>query len=136
MLISESPNDLSFLDPNNWPLLPPHEFRIYGDDRLQTWAVVDEIDYHFLIQWKWSWKVSNGGKKKYLRRNVQTMIEGGSGGHYVNPETGNEVRNRLRVQQTLFLHTVVMLRKGIAPPSPAHTIVDHLNARRMLIAGY
>lgn len=31
-------------DPNVWPLLTPaHEFRIYLDDRAETFAIVDEI---------------------------------------------------------------------------------------------
>jgi hypothetical protein len=126
-------SDLSFLDPNNWPLDEPHEYRIYGDDNAQTWAVVDEEDYHFLIQWKWSWNnpSKRNGKlrnRPRLRRVVETQIESPykAGGTYVNPETGREVRHRKpRIQQTLHLHNVVMLRTGITPPTQHHTIPDH-----------
>lgn len=125
---------IDHFDPNNWPLSPPHEFRIYGDDNAQTYAVVDEEDYHFLVQWKWSWKASKTtpGKapKKYLRRNVEIQLGDGYRGIYECPETGKTLRNRgVRIQQTLFLHTVVMLRTGIAPPSAKHHIPDHRNGK-------
>jgi hypothetical protein len=125
---------LDFLDPNTWSLAEPYEFRIYGDDNAQTWAVVDEVDYHFLIRWKWSWttpnKTSNTGKKRYLRRNFEYQLESPyvASGTYINPETGYEVRARKpRVQQTLRLHTVIMIRTGIVPPTPKHELVDHLD---------
>lgn len=123
-----------FFDPNNWPLSPPHEWRIYGDDNAQTWGVVDEIDYHFLIQWKWSWTTPKKGHradpKIYLRRNYEEQLDNGfsHGGTYVNPETGREVRLRgPRVQRTLRMHTVIMLRTGILPPTPEHHIPDHID---------
>lgn len=90
------------------PTPAPHEFRIYGDNMAQTWAVVDEIDYRWAIQWLWSPKWSNGGKKCYLRRNVQT----GS-------------KKYGRIQQTAWLHVEIQKRTGIAPPSAAHSLVDH-----------
>lgn len=123
---------LSFLNPNNWHNDPPHEFRIYGDDHAQSWVVVDEEDYHFLHQWRWSWDnpgMRNGKPRRAprLRRNLQVMVDNGQnlGGTYINPETGREVRLRSRKQQNLYLHIVVMLRTGIVPPSPDHHIVDH-----------
>lgn len=90
------------------PTPEPHEFRIYGDDLAQTWAIVDEIDYHWAIQWLWSIKWSRGGRKCYLRRNQQigTKREG-------------------RIQQTIWLHVEIHKRTGIKPPSSAHHIVDH-----------
>lgn len=127
-------DDLSFLDPSTWPLLPPTQFRIYGDDMAESWGTVDEEDYHFLIQWRWSWTTpgrrANGQprSKVYLRRNFEVQIESPykSGGTYVNPETGYEVRARKpRVQQSIRMHTVIMLRTGIIPPTPHHHIVDH-----------
>lgn len=125
---------LDFFDPSNWPLAAPHEFRIYGDDNAQTWVVVDEEDYHFLVQWKWSWTLPNKAKtnqKKYLRRVVETQLESPypGGGTYTNPETGREVRHRKpRIQQTVRLHLVVMLRTGITPPSADFELVDHADS--------
>lgn len=116
----------------------PHEFRIYGDDNAQTWGVVDEEDYHFLVQWKWGWTQPNSPNakrlrsdgKRYLFRRLEIQIPSPykAGGTYVNPETGWEVRHRKpRLQQTLRMHTVIMLRTGITPPSPDHTIPDHID---------
>jgi hypothetical protein len=134
------PEVLDFLNPTTWPLSPPHEFRIYGDDNAQTYVIVDEEDYQFLIQWKWSWDnpgIRNGKPRREprLRRNFQTTLERKEynvGGYYVNPITGNEVRLRHpRVQQTVWLHVVVMLRTGIAPPSEHHHLVDHRSSNHL-----
>lgn len=122
---------LDAFDPNNWPAIWNEECRIYGSDDLSIYSVVDIDDYSFLSKWVWSPKISRGGKKVYLRRNIETAIEGGCGGYYVNPETGRYVRNRRRIQQTLFLHTVVMWRTGIIPPSKDHSLVDHLDGDGM-----
>jgi hypothetical protein len=83
---------------------------IYGDVEGNIRAMVDHEDYEWAIQWRWSPKWSRGGRKFYLRRNVQ---EGS--------------KKDARVQRTLFLHIAVMQRMGIPAPSPAHTIVDHRN---------
>lgn len=126
-------------NPNVWLIRSPHEFRIYGDDLAQTWGVVGEEDYHFLINWKWSWtspdtagaKRKRPAEKRYLRRVVETQIapENHTGQkNWVNPETGWTVRlHKPRIQTTLRMHTVVMLRSGIVPPSPEHTIPDHID---------
>ena len=107
----------------------PEPCRIYGDDKGELFALVDAIDYQWVVQWQWSPKWSRGGRKVYLRRNVQETIAD----HGVCPETG--MRIRTRTQRTLFLHTAIMGRMGIEPPTPLHTIVDHrdsdgLNCRR------
>lgn len=93
-------------DPNNWKP-SRHEFRIYGDDNAQTWAVVDEEDYQWAIQWRWCWKYSRGGKR-YLKRAAR--LSGGRG----TPVS------------TLFLHIEIMKRTGIEQPA-AHVLVDHRN---------
>src|SRR5687768_3682650 len=116
-------------DPNVLFAPTDHEYRIYGNDNASIWAVVDEIDYHWLLHWLWSPKVSRGGRKIYLRRSLHE----GSGALYLCPETGRIRRNR--TQRTLFLHTAVMLRTGIEPPSKEHRFVDHrdgdsMNCRR------
>lgn len=94
------------------PTREPHEFRIYGDDMAQTWAVVDEIDYQWALQWKWSPKWSRGGRKCYLRRNGQV---------------GSGAKDRTR--KTFWLHVEIHKRSGIVQPSPLHSIVDHRNGQ-------
>jgi hypothetical protein len=96
-------------DPNTIPgmgVIRPEPCRIYAQNH-DMFALVDEIDYQSLVQWKWSPKWSRGGKKVYLRRVLHE---------------GNRI---VRVQRTLFLHQAVMKRKGDKPPSPDHTIIDH-----------
>lgn len=115
-------------DPNILFAPANHEFRIYGDDMAQTWVVVDEEDYHFLVRWRWSWKVSKNGKKRYLRRVVEDYVKGSSYSSREQTETGDKrFQMKERTQRTLFLHTVVMLRKGDAQPTALHHIPDHLD---------
>lgn len=97
-----------FWDPNTWTEIA-HEFRIYGDENASVYAVVDEIDYHWAIQWRWSPKYSRGGKKFYLRRS----------------DSAGSRTEGTRVQSCIWLHIEVMKRKGVPPPSELHTIVDH-----------
>lgn len=92
---------------------------IYGDDRAEIFAFVDYVDYAWALQWKWSPKWSRGGRKVYLRRNVQTTITPAS----ICSLSGSRVRNR--IQKTLFLHIAIMERTGIKRPSINHVIVDH-----------
>ena len=94
------------LDPNVC-LATQHEYRIYGDDNCSIWAVVDEEDYHWAIQWKWSPKWSRGGKKMYLRR------VGHEGGRY----------DGTRVQRTIWLHVEIMKRSGKKPRTSKHQLV-------------
>lgn len=114
-------NESAIWDPNTWSI-PDHEFRIYGDERATTWAVVDEIDYHWAIQWRWNILTMHGGiriPKPYLRR------------------SRGEWQGSLRLRQdTLLLHVEIMKRTGVPPPSPKHRLVDHknrdsLNCRRV-----
>ena len=93
-------------NPNTW-IISDHEFRVYGDDNAQTWAIVDEIDYQWAVQWRWHWKKSPCGKL-YLRR------------------TGSEWNNGIRLCTfTLYLHVEIHKRTGIEPTSPLHNLVDH-----------
>jgi HNH endonuclease len=95
-------------DPNTWAP-STHEFRIYGDNNAQTWAIVDEEDYHYFAQWRWNWKRSPRGKL-YLRRAV------------------GENANGLRLRTfTLYLHVEIQKRTGRLPPTKSHTLVDHRN---------
>lgn len=121
-------------DPNNWDQ-DEHEHRIYGDQSLETYAVVDAIDYPYLCQFKWSIHTfrigkrgstafSNTRKKFYLRRGV-SEFHGPDGERYESPFTGYVVRHRNRVQRTVFLHQEIMQRMGALPPTPKHVIIDH-----------
>lgn len=109
-------------DPNNWEIFnPPHEFRIYADNHCEVFALVDEVDYHYLVQWRWKTKTSKGGKKVYLCRSVH-HVEGHD--EYIDGR-----RYQRRYMQTQLLHTVVMRRTGIEPPTPSHKLIDHLNGK-------
>lgn len=106
-------------DPNLWSL--PEPCRIYGDDRAEISALVSIEDYQWALQWQWSPKWSRGGRKVYLRRNVQELRANLG----VCPETGRRLRDR--TQRTLFLHIAIMERMGDPQPTPDHVIVDHRN---------
>lgn len=107
---------LEFLDPNNWPLAEPHEHRIYGDDYASVYCIVDEVDYQYLIQWRWRPKESRKHKgtikpKVYLFRPGTEMIGKG-----------------IRRQPSIYIHQVVMERKGTPQPKTNQKlIVDHAN---------
>lgn len=110
---------IDFLDPNTWADWPTHEFRIYGDDRAQTWCIVDEVDYHWAIRWRWNMNRKKSRRnplkiKTYLRRAISI----------------NAFGKRLGTD-TVYLHIEIMKRTGIKPPSPAHVIVDHRDGNTM-----
>jgi hypothetical protein len=94
-------------DPNEWQ--DQHEHRIYADDTLLVYAIVDAEDYPWACRWKWHINkphFNRHGQKKYLCRSV------GWGKNY---------------RPKLYLHVEIMKRTGITPPTPAHTLVDHLD---------
>lgn len=103
-------------DPNNWNL-EPAVLPIYGDAQASLFALVDEVDYQWATQWLWHHKWSRGRRKVYICRQLTERLGG------------------VRFNSTLMLHVEIQKRTGIAPPSPAHTLVDHrdgksLNCRR------
>lgn len=102
-------------DPRYW-IDDEREWRIYGDDRAQVWAIVDRDDWEFFTRYKWTTKRSRGGPdgKLYLRRAVGENAGG----------------QRLRTF-TLYLHIEIMKRTGVPQPSPAHRIVDHRNGNSL-----
>jgi hypothetical protein len=111
-----------FFDPNTW-LVDKHECRVYADDYANEYAIVDQIDYQYLIQWRWKLKESKSSKgtkkpKVYLAR------------------TTHEGSRESRICSTIFLHTVVMERTGTPKPKTnKKLIVDHkdsdgLNCKR------
>ena len=115
-------------DPNTLPgfgVVPLGPCRIYGDERCEVVALVDRDDYSWASQWRWSPKWSRGGKKFYLRRTTQKVFQELG----FNEHTG--LRERVRLQRTFFLHTGIMLRTGIQPPSPEHRLVDHIDGDAM-----
>jgi hypothetical protein len=115
-----------FLDPNTWKL-DNYDYRIYADDYANDYAIVDQIDYQFLIQWRWKICLSKpsreyGVKKRkpYLSRSVPTIV----GKDYY--EDGKRYQNR--IVSTIYLHRVVMDRTGIQQPKTnKKLIVDHRN---------
>ena len=115
---------VDFLDPNTW-VKEDYEFRIYGDDYENIFAVVDEIDYHYLIQWRWKpsySRVHKGTKKPkiYLCRAAPEII---GPDIYIDGK-----RTQQRIVRSLYLHTVVMNRTNIPKPKTNKTIiVDHAN---------
>lgn len=92
--------------------------RIYGPDG-ELFALVDEIDYAWACQWRWSPKWSSTGAQVYMRRVAhQTLLPD----EY--DADGNRIRFRL--QQTVWLHRAIVIeRMRIAPPTPQHVLVDH-----------
>lgn len=113
-----------FWDPNTWEA-EDKEYRIYGDDYETVYALVDPIDYHYLIQWRWKPKqsrISKGTKKPkvYLCRAVPEII---------GPDRyENGKRYQTRVTRTVYLHTVVAERANLPKPQTnKQLIVDHRN---------
>lgn len=104
-----------FLDPNTWDILlfAPHEHRIYLDDTLEVYAIVDEIDYAWAVQWRWCAKRDPNGKV-YARR-AQGVNRGGK---------------RLKTF-TVYLHVEIMKRMRKRRKSKMQVLVDHRNGRSL-----
>jgi hypothetical protein len=118
-------------NPNTWEL-DRHEHRIYADETLELYAVVDAKWYPILCQWKWSIhtiKVHRGAiktpRKQFYLRRTETTFHAPDGESYISPIHGYEVRHRHRTARTVFLHQQVMRLAGIEPPSPEHIHIDH-----------
>lgn len=114
-------------DPNTWNT--SHEHRIYVDEHLQHYAVVDANIYPHLVQWLWS--IHNRKRYErtgalYLRRTLTTFHAPDSGS-YESPIHGYTVRNRNRTAFTRFLHVEVLLWNKVPQPTPEHTEGDHIN---------
>lgn len=123
------PASLDIWDPNNW-IADDYEYRIYADENdLDIYCVVDAIDYAHCAQWLWSLHSRRRFELKgrlYLRR-VVTEFTMPDGPAYESRLSGKIVRNRHRIQYTRMLHTEIMLRTGIEPPTPDHDEVDHID---------
>lgn len=115
-------------DPNTWAP-DTHEHRIYADETLEHYAVVDAIDYSHCSQWLWSMHSRKKWERTgrfYLRR-VITTFHAPDGEKYESPIHGHMVRHRNRTTVTRFLHTEILLRIGVQPPTPEHTEGDHID---------
>lgn len=114
---------VDFFDPNNWEI-DDYEHRIYADDYANIYAIVDQVDYQYLVQWRWKLKKSkvspNTKKPKvYLARTEEETLS-----QQYHDEHGNRIRHR--VSRTLFMHTAIMERTGIPKPiTNSKIIVDH-----------
>ena len=118
---------LDGFDPNTWQ--QDYEYRIYSDDYSNDYAIVDQIDYQYLVQWRWKLKESrcHAGTikvKKYLARTSHETIAPNS---YID---GKKIQHRICA--TIFLHTVVMERKNTPKPkTDSKLIVDHANGNEL-----
>ena len=118
---------MDFFNPNTWT--DDHEYRIYADDYANKYAIVDKIDYLFLIQWRWKLKQSRSwaNTKKPKEYVVRTGCEIIGKDNY---EDGKRTRNRR--QSMIFLHVIVMERKGFPKPiTNSKIIVDHANGNEL-----
>lgn len=89
-------------DPRHWSIwMTEPERRVYGDDRASVWAVVDEVDYQWAVQFLWN--VKKGRNTVYLKRNVETA------------------------RTPVYLHVEIMKRTSVTAPSGQHDRVDHRN---------
>lgn len=106
MPCARNANENDPFDPTQWPI-DDHEYRIYLDDHACRYVVLDQIDYDWFVQWRWTFKPSRGGRKFYAYRNLTLRSSG------------------QRTNRSIFLHVAIMQRTGIAQPTPAHVVVDH-----------
>lgn len=115
-------------DPTTWQQQEDHEFRVYGDDLAQTWAVVDDVDYWWAVKWRWfiTKKCEINRRKEYMRRTASRW-------------GAKKVRGKIKSVRvginSFYLHVEIMKRTGIKPPTRNHKLVDHidgdgLNCRR------
>lgn len=104
---------LDTFDPNTWGIVP-YEYRVYLDNNAQQWAIVDEIDYQWAIEYRWNIKRCRYFKE-YARRAISTYHEDGT----------------RKGSQTYYLHIEIMKRTGKIPPTAFHKIVDHRNGNSL-----
>lgn len=93
-------------DPNTW-CLDTKTCCLYLDDYAERFVLLDEEDYWWAVNWRWHVNKPRGRRARKKRYACRSQ---GRGGNY---------------RPKLYLHVQIMLRTGILPLSPAHTIVDH-----------
>ncbi len=99
------------------PVTERGTFKIYGLKDSSLWAVVSEIDFEYLNQWRWSYARSPWGKIYICRRTTA--------GKAATRKVGGFVCKVAGASRTVYVHREVMLRKQPVPPSPEHKIVGH-----------
>lgn len=95
------------LDPTIWQPRPP--CHLYLDDREYLYALIDEEDFSWAVQWLWSSKVNSRKIKRYAYRT-----------HVRRP-----------VRKSVYLHVEIQKRRGVLPPTKKHTMVDHINGNSL-----
>jgi hypothetical protein len=103
-----------FFDPRSW-IEQEHEHRIYLDDRLDRWAIVDYEDWLWACRWRWSAKIARGGNKIYAYRTGTT----------------GSIEKESIYRWSIYLHVAIMERSGIKRPSSKHSMVDHRNGKEL-----
>ena len=81
--------------------------RIYLDDKAELFVTVDEIDYAWLMKWRWHATWNSTGKKFYATRNTRIRAEGRC--------------------VKVYIHKAILDRAGKKQPTEKHTIGDHLD---------
>lgn len=92
------------MDPTTWEPRPP--CHLYLDNREHLYALLDEEDFSWSVQWLWSSKLNSRKIKRYAYR--------------------THVR-RPYIRRSVYLHVEIQKRRGVLPPSKKHTMVDHIN---------
>lgn len=87
----------------------PYQPAICLSDRFDIHALVSEEDYDWARRWHWSLKYASGIKCAFDKMYAYRQIRIGA------------------KKQTVWLHREVAWRKLGPPPSPLHTMSDHLN---------
>lgn len=96
------------MDPTTWePRSPCH---LYLDDREHIYALLDEEDFSWAVQWLWSSKLNSRKIKRYAYR--------------------THVR-RPYIRRSVYLHVEIQKRCGALPPSKKHTMIDHINGNSL-----
>lgn len=98
-------------DPRHWEPLPDYA-RICIDPDNDVHVIVDWEDHAWAVQWMWTATPSKSTWKLYATRS--TRLNGRGGG-----------------STRVYLHKEILLRAKGEPPTPAHTIGDHLNGKSL-----
>lgn len=102
-------------DPRAWDIDAPRERVIYlSNTDASLVALLDEVDWEWARQWKWSFVTSKkrkNGTEKYYAGRTQRASNGAY--HHV------------------YLHKEVVQRACGEPPTTVHTIGDHRNGNSL-----
>ncbi len=94
-------------------VMVPKARRIYLDKHCEVFCLVSPQDYEWCIQWRWTFCRDRWGRKIYAVRHTRQ-------------------RKITSAQITVFMHKAILSeRMGLEPPSPEHTIGDHLSGNSL-----